>query len=334
MWYRVSFSLFLLVFLPTVVAAQAINHKVTPRVIDREVEPREAYQEVLTIENFQPHKITIFPSVNAVTVDAGGDIVDFVPPSMSDNRVTVTSWLEISRAGIELGPGATTSLPLTIDIHPQAEPGVYHAFVGFGTGRNRDIAEQQVAQGIAPGVVVTLSVSQNNYESLRLDGFYIDRFITGSGDNAVTYTLKNPGVAAVVPRGEIIVSNNRGEEVRTIPVNPEALELGANETRVHTASLDTSNLLGKYKAFLTVDYGSEQLVSVYDTVFFYVVPWRQILIFFGVISFIVILLTLIIYRRYETDEEEDDEHGADYIPLFIKADRSTERDHDIDLKNR
>ena len=316
---------------PLATEAQSIKHKITPRVIDREVAPRDIFTETITIENLATYKNTVYPTVNTVLVDEGGDITDFSPPSMSDNKVTVTSWLAIQRAGIELKPGETVTVPLNIKIHPQAEAGLYHAFIGFGTGRNRDIAERQVKDGIAPGVIVTLSIGQDKAEFLKLDNFLIDRFVTSADNSAVTYALKNPGEAEVTPRGEIILSDSKGVEVAAITINPDGNVLAPAEERVYKATVPTEGLLGKYKAFLTVDYGTKQLASVYDTAFFYILPWQKLLTILGILLFVAILLTIILHRQYR-DDEDDDEHGAEYIPLFVRDRQSEEQEHDINLK--
>lgn len=320
-------------FIPASTHAQTIKFKVTPRVIDREVEPRDIFTENISIQNNAGHKIQVFASVNAVNIDEGGDIVDFTPPSQSDNTVTVTSWLSITRASIEMNDGETVEVPLNIKIHPQAEPGIYHAFIGFGTGRNQDEAISQIKRGIAPGVIVTIKVSQNQVEFLKLNNFVIDRLVLSPENEAVHYFLKNPGSAPVVPRGEIIISNGRGEEKASVLINPERETLKPNQEKEYSAAIPTDGLLGKYKAFLSVDYGTEQVASVYDTTFFYVLPWKQLLIVFAVVSVLLVTMTLVLHRRFTVVDNEDDDPGTDYIPLFVRSGSSEEKDHDINLKS-
>lgn len=324
----VSLALF-----PVITNAQAIKFKVTPRVIDREVEPRDIFTETISIQNNAGHKVQAFASVNAVNVDEGGDIVDFTPRSQSDNTVTVTSWLAITRAGIEMNDGETVDIPLNIKIHPQAEPGIYHAFIGFGTGRNQDEAISQIKRGIAPGVIVTIKVSQNQVEFLKLNNFVIDRLVITPDNEAVKYRLTNPGSAAVVPRGEIIISNGRGDEVGSVVINPDKETLGPNQEKEYKATVPTKGLLGKYKAFLSVDYGTEQVASVYDTVFFYILPWKQLLIAFAVVSFVLVIITIILHRRFSIADTDEDEIDADYVPLFVRSGSSEEKEHDINLKS-
>lgn len=311
--------------------AEANTYKVTPLIIDREVEARDIFSETITITNNKNHKIRVYPSVNEVAVDAGGDITSFVPPSMADGAETVTSWLSISRAKQEVGPGETVQVPLHVKVHPNAEPGVYHAFIGFGSGGNRPAAEQQVKSGQAPGVIVTLSVDQDQTEFLKLDRFMVDRFVTSPENESVQYVLENPGEAPVVPTGEIIFYNSRGEEVAAVPVNPDGDTLAPGQESTYTTRAPTDGMLGKYKAFLSVDYGSEQVASVYDTVFFYAVPWQQLLIVFGVLLFVAAVLTVFLHRRYAAGDEYDD---ADHVPMFVRESRSEDKDHDINLKKQ
>lgn len=306
------------------------SYKVVPRVIDKDVMPRDIFTETVTITNNKSHQIHIYASVNEVDLDDGGDIAAFTPPSVSDNSVTPTSWVAISRSRISVQPGQSKEVPIHFKIHPEAKPGVYHVFVGFGNGNNRPIAEKMAAEGRAPGIVVTMSVDQNQTEFLKLGKFIVDKFITKPENNGITYTLSNPGTAEVVPTGEIIFSDSRGEEVAAITINPEGASLAKGQETTYTINAPSEGLFGKYKAFLTIDYGKDHLASVYDTAFFYVIPWQKLLIIFLAILIPILILTIYLHRRLSSDEYEHD--GSEEIPLYIKNSTSVEQEHDINLK--
>ena len=68
--------------------------------------------------------------------------------------------------------------------------------------------------------------------------------------------------------------------------------------------LDSTNLdsiinyeLGNRGIFLNVDYGASQKASVQDTVFFWIVPWQQLLMM-GVISLIAIVFLALYFHRW------------------------------------
>lgn len=325
------FCLTVLVFMPHVLLA-ADNYKVVPRVIDKEVMPRDIFTETVSITNNKTHQIHVYASVNEVDVDSGGDITSFSPPSVSDNTVTPTSWVAISRSRISVQPGQTKEVPIHFKIHPEVKPGVYHVFVGFGNGNNRPTAEKMAKSGQAPGIMVTLNVDQNQTEFLKLGKFVVEKFITKPQNQGISYTLSNPGTAEVVPTGEIIFSDSRGEEVAAITINPEKESLAKGQKSTYTVDAPTEGLLGKYKAFLSIDYGTEHLASVYDTAFFYVIPWQKILIIFLVVLTAVLILTIYIYRKMEGEEYAYD--GSEEVPLYVKDGTSVEQEHDINLKQK
>lgn len=330
--YLFIFFTLLLVLAPLVSTAQVSKYKITPKVIDKEVKPRDIFYDTVKVENFTGSKLNLFPSVNIVAVDEGGDIVEFTSPSVSDGTVTVTNWIQIARNNVELLPGETIELPLTITIHPEAKPGIYHAFIGFGSGTTATEANLQVTRGSAPGIIVTLSVDQERSEFLKLGRFTIDKFVTSDDNSAISYTLTNPGETPVIPTGEIIISDTKGEEIVSIKINEasEALPPGAETT--YTASVPIGNLLGKYKGLLSVDYGTNQIASLYDTAYFYILPWQKLLIIFLTILIVAVIMTIMIHRRYRDEDDDDDEHGAAYIPLRVRSDQSPEKEHDINLK--
>lgn len=330
---RTIFFLSLITFILTACMPNqvlAAAYKVTPRIIDVEVKPRDIFSRDITLTNNTNHNLNLYAAVNQVTVDEGGDITSFSPPSVSDNTITPTSWVSITRGRISLSAGQTKTVPLDFKIHPQAEAGVYHMVVGFGAGHNRAVSEAQIRDGSAPGTVLTISVDQERSEFLKLKRFLIDRFVIKPDNKAISYTLDNPGETNVTPTGEIIISNSRGEEVAAVPINPDKETLAPGQETTYVIDAPTEGLTGRYKAFLTVDYGTEQLASVYDTAFFNVVPWQKLLILFIVVLAFAILLTVYLHRKMGGRHEYEDEHEE--VPLFIRESLSEDQDHDINLK--
>ena len=333
MRYWLLFSVILCALPVTTAEAVSTMYKVTPRVIDLEVDQRDIFTRTVTIENLASHKVSLFPAVNEVKTDDSEDIIEFVTPSLvEDKDVSPATWVEMPRRVTELMPGEVIEIPVSFRIHQDAKAGNYQLFLGFGTGKNREMAEQQVRDGQAPGVVVTLAVAQNKTEFLKLDRFMIDRFISSPENQAITYTLQNPGEARVLPKGEIIFYNGRGEEVGSMPINENTESLGPNEAKTYQLDAPVDGYLGRYKAFLSVDYGTEQVASVYDTAFFYVIPWRQLLVLFGVVSVFAIIVSVLLHRRLIAKPEGDDQHGAFHLPFHVFDGTSKEEDHDINLK--
>jgi hypothetical protein len=305
------------------------SYSVAPLVIDKELEGRDIFTETITLTNTEDAPIRVYPTVNEVKTEEGGKVTRFLEPSMiADRSTAVTSWIEIGRGRIELGPKEKKEVTLTVRVHPQAPAGEYHAFIGFPQGGNRDEAERVVYTGSAPGSVLRIGIDQKQTEFLRLERFSVERFVKDSDEGEIIFTLKNPGDDSVVPEGEIIFYNSRGIEVAAAQINEDrrTIEGGTDET--FTANVPDTLTLGKYKAYLRVEFGKDQKTSINDTAFFYVAPLRTLLIAFGGILLVTLLLTLYAFGRSRRVLYDDHVHD---VGLYMRSTRSEPKDHDIDL---
>jgi hypothetical protein len=310
-------------------ASAAPSYSVAPLIIDLTAEPRDIITRTITITNTGTQPVTIFPSVNNISLTEGGTIEEFLPPVMSDRTASLAAWLEISRKGIDLPLGGTATVDLTLRVNPNPKPGVYHAFIGFGYGRNTDEAGNMVERGVAPGTIVTVTIEDDRRSLLKLSRFFIDRFITKTGNEAAVYSITNPGDEPLVPTGDIIIYDTRGREVSALRVNEanEVIPPGGEHT--FSATVPTEGMFGKYRAHLSVEYGGAQLASMQDTTYFYVFPLTTVLIVFAVLAVIVTVGAILIHKRYvDTDDVEDSE----LISFKVRNEHTAEKkEHDIDL---
>ncbi len=310
----------------------AASYSVTPLVLDRELEKRDIVTETVTLTNHDGRIVRIYPTVNEIAVDVGGKIENFVEASMVEDRATsITSWLEISRGRIELKPGESKEITLTIRVNPEVAAGEYHAFIGFPEGSNRPDAEKKVMEGNVPGTVVRVGIDKIQNQFLRLSRFSVEKFVKETSGGDVQYSLNNPGDDPVVPKGEIIFYDNNGVEVSALPVNPEGAVIEGGSQMDFTSAVPDDMKMGKYKAFLSVEYGEHQTASVHDTAFFYVLPLWNLAIIFAVVLAVAIALALYIHRRYDLADVDAD---ADDVAMYIREGRSESKEHDIDLSQK
>ena len=331
-YFKIAYTFFLATWLclltvPSVYANA--SYTVSPLIIDTKAQARDIITKDISITNTGTTPVTLYPSVNEISLKEGGTIEEFKQAVESDRTKSVTSWLEISRLGVDLQPGASKTIPLTIRINPSPAPGTYHAFIGFGNGGNRDEAEKQVWSGQAPGTVVTITIAEEKKELLKLSKFIVNRFITRAENQAAVFTFRNPGDETLVPTGEIILFDGTGKEVGALPINGDAVSIPPGGEHTFTASVPIGGLFGKYKAFLSVEYGTTQRASIQDTSFFYVFPMRIIISLF--IAFIVCagILGWYVHSRYFDTSDVDD---SERLTVHVRDAQSEPKHHDIDLK--
>lgn len=307
----------------------AAEYSVTPLLIEHTVEPRDMTEETVKITNTSGRKLRIFPTVNQITLGEEGEIKSFVPPSMSDNTTSITSWISVTRGRVEINPGETVKIPINITINPNAASGEYHAFVGFAEGSDRDEAEALLMAGRAPGVVIRLSLVEKHSEYLRLNRFVIDRFVTNYEESFVSYELENVGGIPITPAGEIIFYDSRGVEIAAVLVNEEQKSIQANNTEKFSQVLPDVGTIGRRKALLNVEYGVAQRANLYDTTYFNVVPLIPLILSFGLLLLLSILLVMYYHRR--ANQPVDFEHEE--VSVYVRKGTSTKLyDHDINLK--
>jgi len=326
-----AFPLLLLFFVFTTGVTYAANHLATPLVINLDLEKRDIITEHITLTNTSERMVRVYASVNNVAMNGNGVVESFEQRSIADRTNTATTWIEISRQRIQLAPGEVREIPFTVRMSPNTEPGDYNVFIGFAEGSNRPSAEAKVAQGLAPGTIVHISVDQTQNQFLRLEQFVVDKFVTKSDGETLSFTLINPGGVDIVPAGEIIFYDNGGNEVQSLKINTDSQIVPSDGESIFQMDVPEELSLGKYKAFLSVEYGEHLTASVHDTAFFYIMPLKQIILFFVIILVLTILVSLYVHRKYNISDDSD---GSENVAMYIREGKSDEQHHDIDLSKK
>lgn len=308
------------------------NYVVTPLAVQLDVASRDIQHEQVTLINHDTHLVRLYASVNEVATDGSGVVTAFKSPSEVDRTDTPTSWIAITRQRIELQPGQTKQIPFTIKMNPNTKPGKYDVFIGFAEAENAPAAQNLVMQGHTPGVLVALSVNKPQDQFLRLEGFTVSRFVTTEHGGTIRYTLHNPGSIDVVPTGDIIFYDTRGNEVGSAPLNTASTSVPAGKSVTLTMPAPTTLSLGKYKAFLSVNYGDHNTLTLNDTAYFYVVPLHRVIFAFFFVVFLAVVLALFVHRRYDLQAEDE---GAERIAMYLRqGERSEDMHHDINMSSK
>jgi hypothetical protein len=209
---------------------------------------------------------------------------------------SLSNWIELTRGVIDLAPGEVKSVPFVITINQNAVPNMYHANVTFSEGSTRDQA--QASTPLAT-VAVNVEVDANIKIAMQLTKFTSDNIVFTGDDVLFNYQLQNIGNQAVSPTGQIDIYDRNGQEVASVDVNKEGNSVSPDQTAQLASVWSGASGFGKFKALLTVNYGNQE-AAVQDTVFFWVVPWVQILEILAASLVAMIILWLYFQRWMET----------------------------------
>jgi hypothetical protein len=215
-------------FAGTITSVLAANHPVTPLVLNCNLEKRDIITEYITITNTSERLVRLYASVNNATTDGNGVVESFKQKVESDWTSTAATWIGISRKRSELASGESLEVPFTIRMNPDTASGDYSIFIGFAEAFNRPGAVKAVASRNAPGTIVHITVDQTQNQSLHLERFSVDRFVTTTDGETVLFTLTNSGGVDTTISGEVISYDNNGVEIDALPINVQQSKVSAD----------------------------------------------------------------------------------------------------------
>lgn len=268
------------------------DFSVSPVVTNEKAKPRDIIKKELLVTNHTAQRIDLYITVENIDPTQGTQ--EFESPAVSDLSTSLANWVEITRGVIELSPGEVRKIPYLIHVNLTAKPGNYYARIQFQKGAKRAEAEES-KEGSA--LMLNVEVVDDANERLQLGNFMSEDGVVFGNSVSFSYLLENVGNRLIEPRGSIRIFNRRGEEVGSVPLNAEGEGITPENKKQLAAVWGATGRFGKYKAFLDLEYGENQLASVQDTVYFWVFPWKEIMVALGGVIVLAIVGTYIVHMR-------------------------------------
>lgn len=297
-------------------SAKADSIVLSPVIIDDKARARDILKHSITLVNNADYKLNLYTFVNNILSEEGKQ--EFSDPSKADQTSSLANWIAIRRGSIQLNPGEKKKINFEISVNLRAKAGIYHAAIAFVEGATRYEAETKLNG--ASSVTVNLEVVNKVTERLNIKKFAPGRTFFSGFPVSFSYEFENIGDSPETPSGEIRIYNRSGEELTALKINENglAVEPGTilklanfwpgvqnDAFNAKVASIrQGSGGFGRYKAILVLEYGDNHSKVVQDTVFFWIMPWLEILIIFTISAFLIIALTYLIHRRYLKYDEE------------------------------
>lgn len=242
-------------------------------------------------------------------------------PFFVGNQGDLASWIDAPRE-ISVPSGASRTVPFTVAIPADTEPGGHFAAIFLGTASGASGAGQVLISGKV-GILVLLRVNGPIAEGgnlLEFDTQDQARLFT-SLPVAFFYRFQNSGTDRAKPSGELVIRNLFGGTAAVLDANQGGGNILPESTRRFTVTWAQSGTpaaagieadrgsffsqlraewhnfaLGRYTAELNLRYGAEQQ-SAQSTLTFWVLPWR-LLVVGGISLLVLIFLLTASLRRY------------------------------------
>src|SRR3989344_949291 len=310
-------ALFVLSAFPTTLFAQESTEKeeaavgtvgiqVSAPTYNFEIDPGKSAQEIIKVRNVSDVVRTFYPEVfDFKPKDETGTPDFLVGDQSSSYTYSLASWINISQAGIKLAPDESAALNFTVSVPADAEPGGHYAGVLFGTSAPK-VGGSQIGISNKVGSLILVRVAGEAKESGAVKEFSTTKNFFENGPVPFTVRVENTGNVHFVPKGVIEIKNTFGKQVATISINdkngnvlPESIRAFLDGDNNNLSWNPTGLTIGKFTANLNLSYGVPAK-NLTESVTFWIVPWKILLVLLLAIIIVILLLVLIIkkYTRW------------------------------------
>lgn len=235
-----------------------------------------------------------------IVVDTNGT-PNLLPPNTLNNKYSAASWIVVTPSVFTLKPREKQTINYYIHIPKDARPGGHYAGIVYSPVSEGQTAATGGTVKTQIGSLFYITVKGPIKESAIVSKFLANTFQEYGPVNILTQ-IKNNGDLHIKPQGSITVSGLFGSKSYKFPEANIFPETARDFQNIVGQTL----MIGRYKAVLLASYGVNNNLPLTSTLYFWVFPWRLVLIIF---LLIVALILLIVYlrKRKKKDQKEPEE---------------------------
>lgn len=302
---------------PAVAPGQGLE--ISPPLIEQKSDPGQSVDLTIKLRNIT--KSTLIAKASADDFVTQGE--EGVPKVLIDpndvSPYSIRGWLE-AVPDQKITPNQQVSIKIKLNVPAKASPGGHYGVIRF-TALPEGVEGSGVALSASIGTLLLVTVSGPVTENAKIEEFSISQSGKKSsfyeyGPLSLTEKISNSGSIHFKPVGEVVIKNTFGRQVAVLKVNDPPGNILPSSTRKFTQTLDKKRLFGRYKATLTLIYGSSNK-TLNQTIYFWVIPYKLIaVILFAIILAIIILrFSLKRYkRRILSKNRPKDQQSQTYTP--------------------
>jgi hypothetical protein len=216
---------------------------------------------------------------------------------------SLKDYVSFTSSSFELDHNERALVPVTISIPPNAEPGGLYGSVLVNTVAIE--AEQGNTGGTVPqsaivariGTLFFVTIPGDVYRdgSMTKFGTISDQKFFQEGPIRFGILFENKGSIHVAPYGEIKVTNIFGEEVGFVELEPWFVF--PQSERLREVTWNRELLIGRYTATAQINRSYDDVVDTM-TYSFWVLPWKLMLVAFGIV-FVIVFIVRAFFRTFE-----------------------------------
>jgi hypothetical protein len=284
--------------------AERLTLSITPPLIKNNINPGQIWQGAIKLVNNNPAPITVY--VEAVDFRGGEETgtVEFIQISKelqnASSSAYASTWMVIDTSPINIEPFASQELPFIVDVPETADPGGHYVALLAGT-RPPELAESGSSIKVSSllASLLLLNVSGDIKEKGNIREFSTSKSVYGEANVQFNVRFSNQGNVHIQPQGSIKIINPYNEERGTVTINHKTdfgnvLPGGTRRWEVDWKGERNLLEMGRYRAELVLTYGESVKQTVDQTLYFWVIYWRPLIIAFSALLVLVISVILLV----------------------------------------
>lgn len=307
--FRTS-ALFLVVVLmgaPVYAQNSSVSVTLTPPIFQVTIGPGESWVSALKVVNNNSYDQTYYTQVVNMQANGESGQSKFLPLiSTQDPALAVSElarWVELEAKPVFIKAGGSASVPFTVRIPQNAEPGGHYAAILVGTQpMSTSTLGSMMKISTYVSSLIFVRIKGDIIETGRIREFTSDRDLYQEPKANFRLRFEDTGNTHLKPEGDVTIYNMWGKERGKVLINQDANfgnVLPKSIRRFEFSWEGDRNVfdIGRYSAVVTLAYGEEGKKSASATTYFWVVPVVPVAVTLGVFATFVLLMTWFI-RRY------------------------------------
>lgn len=283
--------------IPKVNAQSAAGLSAIPPRLEITVQPDGSASQVIKVRNESKEAKTVTVEIKDIVVTDNKGTPTIVSSSdESSNRWAASNWIQVSPSSVQLKAGETKSLTLTVMPPANALPGGHYAMVLHTPEGISSVSSTGTSIQTKVGTLIYITIPGDINQNALVQSFTAPKF-SEFGPVNFTTTIKNLSDIHIQPIGAITVKNWFGRVTSRLSLQSEdnIINIFPYTTRDFQNTLNKKWLFGRYQASLQAVYGNNGGL-ITSNIFFWVIPWRIIILIIAAIS-IIVTLTIISKKR-------------------------------------
>lgn len=294
-----SFLLCVLFFLyPQATSAQSngLSLSVTPTLFQMSVVPGQSWQSGVKVINSNPFPLTVYAqAVNFAPQGESGE-GKFIPVfTRATEGTTLAEWINLSGEHVTIDPEQTATVPFSVSVPENAAPGGHFAAILIGTKPPESEEKIRVSTSQVVTSLFFVRIAGDVQEQGQIREFTTTQHFVQSPHADFEVRFENKGNVHLQPQGQIVITNMWGKERGSIPINTQThfgnvLPQSIRKFEFSWSGEPSFSDIGRYKAVITLGFGSDEKQFETRTTYFYVVPIKATALFFGSLISLVLLV--------------------------------------------